>query len=364
MHPIITSARRFGLYVLAWQLPTAFITWLLMFSAHLTILEAVVLCVPLCLLFAFVSLSPWYTCRVLPLRSTPGWKLLVNHLLAAGAATLFSVSIARWSAIAVVKRMSPTVYERIEPHIPFLFAVGMLLYLLAVALHYTYLEFEAARDAVKREHQARVLAREAELKALKAQINPHFLFNCLNSISALTAIEPASARDMCIRLSEFLRNTLRLGEKGSIPFSDEITLVRTYLEVEQVRFGSRLRVEQDIDSPSEQCLVPPLLLQPLVENAVKHGIAGLVEGGFIRIQAACVGQLLRITVENDFDPDCPPPRRSGMGLANVRSRIEARHGTRGHMSITVKGTLHRVDLVLPCEYAAPVPEKETQHARS
>jgi two-component system sensor histidine kinase AlgZ len=361
MHPLITSARRFGLYVLAWQFPTALIAWLLMFSAKLTFAESVILCEPLCLLFAIVSLSPWYSCRVLPLRATPSWKLLVNHLLAAGAATLFSVSVARWSAIAIVKRLNPGLFARLEPHIPFLFVVGMLLYLLAVALHYTYLEFAAARDAVEREHQARVLAREAELKALKAQINPHFLFNCLNSISALTAIDPTSARDMCIRLSEFLRNTLRLGEKAAIPFADELNLVRAYLEVEQVRFGARLRVEQDIDDDSRLCMVPPLLLQPLVENAVKHGIAGLVDGGFIRIQAACVGQLLRITVENDFDPDSPPPRRSGLGLANVRSRIETRHGTRGHMSVTVKGTLHRVDLVLPREYDSA--QKEAGYAR-
>jgi LytS/YehU family sensor histidine kinase len=154
---------------------------------------------------------------------------------------------------------------------------------------------------------------------------------------------------MCIRLSDFLRNTLRLGEKTSIPFTDEIALVRTYLDVEQVRFGSRLRVEQNIDPACEGCAVPPLLLQPLVENAVKHGVASLVDGGFIRIRASSSGGLLRIVVENDFDPDNPAPRRSGLGLANVRNRIETRHGPRGQMNITISGTLHRVELALPFE---------------
>jgi hypothetical protein len=321
---------------------------MLLVSARLTLLEALALSAPLCVIYAIVCLSPWYTCRVLPLRRTPVSKLLLQHLLAGAVIAFLWTKLA--SAIAwPLERFWPGLHSRLDPHWPLILGVGLLLYSLAVALHYTYLELEASRDAIRREHVARVLAREAELKALKAQINPHFLFNCLNSISALTSIDPAQAREMCIRLSDFLRNTLRLGEKIAIPFGDEIALVRTYLEVEQVRFGSRLRVEQSIEPGCEHCVVPPLLLQPLVENAVKHGVASLMEGGFIRIRAACSGALLRIVVENDFDPESPSPKRSGLGLANVRNRIETRHGERGQMSVTVNGTVHRVELALPCE---------------
>lgn len=347
MHPIFTSARRLGLYILVWQAPAVLLAYLLVTSAKLTILESVLLCAPLVSFYALVCLSPWYVCRVLPLRSTPPWKLVSNHLIAAAAAALIWTQAAKW--IVTIQTWSPTLSSRVLPQLPFLFGVGLLLYVLAVALDYTYIEYGAARDASRREHQAQVLARDAELKALKAQINPHFLFNSLNSISALTSADPGQARDMCIRLSEFLRNTLRLGEKSAIPFADEIALVRTYLEVEQVRFGARLRVEQRITEECRDCLVPPLLLQPLVENAIKHGIAGLVDGGFIRIESTCEAGVLRIVVENDFDPDSPPPRRSGMGLANVRSRVEARHGGRGVVNVVVNETVHRVELILPCE---------------
>ena len=348
MHPVFAKARRLGLYILAWQLPTALVVYMLLVSARLSLVEAISLSVPLCLVYAIVCLSPWYTCRVLPLRRTSVWKLLAQHLIAAAVIAFFWTKLA--SALAWgLERFRPGLHLRLEPHWPLILGVGVLLYSLAVALHYTYLELEAARDAIRREHVARVLAREAELKALKAQINPHFLFNCLNSISALTSIDPVQAREMCIRLSDFLRNTLRLGEKTTIAFGDEIALVRTYLDVEQVRFGSRLRVEQAIEPACEKCVVPPLLLQPLVENAVKHGVASLVDGGFIRIRADCAENLLRIAVENDFDPENPSPKRSGLGLANVRSRIETRHGDRGSMNITVAGTLHRVELALPCE---------------
>jgi two-component system sensor histidine kinase AlgZ len=348
MHPVFSSARRLGIYILAWQLPAALVSYLLLVSARLSMLEAVAFCGPLCAPFAIVCLSPWYLCRVLPLRSTPALKLGFNHLFAAAVAAFLWMKLAHFLARGL-DRWHPGFNARLNPHLPFLFGVGVLLYVLAVALHYTYLELEAARAAIRSEHQARVLAREAELKALKAQINPHFLFNCLNSISALTSIDAAQAREMCVRLSDFLRSTLHLAEQGTISFADEMALARTYFDVEQVRFGSRLSVEQTIDAACERCTVPPLLLQPLVENAVKHGIASLVEGGFIRIRASMVSDLLRVVVENNFDPESPVPRRSGLGLANVRSRIETRHGTRGHMIVTVAGTLHRVELLLPCE---------------
>ena len=348
MHPVFTSARRLGLYILAWQLPAALLSYLLVVSARLSLVEVALLCGPLCTVYAIACLSPWYLCRVLPLRTVPVYKILIQHLVAAVFVAYLWTRLANFLA-QELDGFRPGLQHRLEPHLPFLFGVGMLLYGLAVALHYTYLQFESASDAVRREHALRVLAREAELKALKAQINPHFLFNSLNSISALTSVDPVQAREMCIRLSDFLRNTLRLGEKTSIPFGDEIALVRTYLDVEQVRFGARLRVEQSLDEVCGQCVVPPLLLQPLVENAVKHGVASLVDGGFIRIRAWTEDGLLRIVVENDFDPDNPSPRRSGLGLANVRNRIETRHGNRGHMSVTVAGTLHRVELALPCE---------------
>src|SRR5205085_9605400 len=162
----------------------------------------------------------------------------------------------------------------LNPAVPQLIVVGFLFYLMSVALHYALLAMEASREAA-------LQARDAELRALKSQINPHFLFNCLNSISALTTTDPAKARDMCVRLSDFLRNTLGLGERESIAWLDELELARTYLEVEKVRFGARLRVEMDIEEACSECQVPPLVLQPLVENAIRHGIATLVDGGLV-----------------------------------------------------------------------------------
>jgi two-component system sensor histidine kinase AlgZ len=230
---------------------------------------------------------------------------------------------------------------RINPEVPHLVAVGLLLYSLSVALHYMLLAVEASREA-------EVQARDAELRALKAQINPHFLFNSLNSITALTTVDPARAREMCIRLSDFLRNTLGLGERVSISWREELLLARTYLDVEQVRYGGRLQVEMNVDEACGDCLVPPLVLQPLIENAVKHGIATLVEGGTIKVTGHVIDGLLLVSVENGFDPDSPAPRHSGLGLRNVRSRLETRFGGAATLTAQAANNQFRAEMVVPC----------------
>jgi LytS/YehU family sensor histidine kinase len=215
----------------------------------------------------------------------------------------------------------------------------IMVYLLAIALHYVIIEARTSR-------KSELLAREAQLKALKAQVNPHFLFNSLNSISALTTIDATRARTMCIRLADFLRISLRLGERESVPFREEMELTRMYLDVEQVRFGSRLGLTEDVDPACADCQIPALLIQPLVENAVKHGIALLEEGGAISMTGRREGDTIRFTIENPFDPDAPATR-SGIGLANVRQRLEARYGNAARMEIQTEARLYRVILTLP-----------------
>ena len=233
---------------------------------------------PVTLLLAFICLSPWYLCRALPLNGTPRGKLLSHHSVAAMLASALVLFVVPF-LLQLFARFRPGIEEQFQPGLRVLAGMCFLFFLLSVA-------FALCAQALETSRQAEVLSREAELKALKAQVNPHFLFNSLNSISALTTIDPAKAREMCIRLSDFLRNSLRLGERPSIPFREELALASTYLDVEQVRFGKRLRVTQNFDTDCDACEVPPLLVQPLVENAIKHGIASLSEGGEIDLERA------------------------------------------------------------------------------
>jgi two-component system, LytTR family, sensor histidine kinase AlgZ len=239
--------------------------------------------------------------------------------------------------------------QKFAPQAPLLFAAGFMLYSLAVASHYVILEIEQSRAAQARVLETSILARDAELKALKAQINPHFLFNSLNSVSALTSIDPSKAREMCILLSEFLRLTLGLGEKTVIPLSEELTLLERFLAIEKVRFGARLRVEEKIQEESKSLLVPPLVLQPLVENAVVHGIANLPEGGVIRLVSELQDGRLFLTIENTFDRESTINRRNGMGLVNVRKRLEGRYGTDASIRVDSQTDHFRVEVSIPAE---------------
>jgi two-component system sensor histidine kinase AlgZ len=348
MNPLIAGQGRLSLYVSAWIPLAVLLGYLLMMTGGLAWPEAASMSLPLSLFYAVICLAPWHMCLVLTIGSSPTYKILGNHLAAAVAAGLLWIVLAKGLAIALGRYFFARLNERLSPQLPLLFGLGVLLYLLSVALDYVLLSMEFSKEAETREQEALTLARESELKALKAQINPHFLFNSLNSISALATVDGKRARDMCIKLSDFLRTTLKLGEKQSITLADELALAKAYLEVEQVRFGARLRVEIDADADCDHCVVPSLVLQPLVENAVKHGIAGLVDGGIIRIEAHCSGGRLQIKIENGFDPDSPASSRHGLGLRNVRDRLRAIYENTARVDTTATPDRFLVELELPC----------------
>ena len=332
MHPILSSPRRLLLYLAIW-VP---IIGLLEFVSG----QSLLVLAPAGLLYAFLCLTPWYVCRVMPLQVSRAGSLILTHGVSALAGGGFLLGALVVAAAALDKPLASA-----AP----LFGMAVLLYLVSVAVHYAGLAAEASRESERRAAEARTLAREAELRSLRLQLNPHFLFNSLHSISALATLDGTRAREMCIRLADFLRSSLALGALDSIPLKEELALARRYLEVEQVRFGSRLRVEEDIGSACEDCPVPPLLVQPLVENAVKHGIANLVEGGTVRLVVRLSGAAVMVSIENQIDPEAPPRPNLGVGLAHVRKRLEVRFGSAATLQAGVEGAVYRVALRFPCE---------------
>lgn len=353
MHPILTQFRRLALYLLAWVPLAAILRYLMSASGGMRAADAFALAFPLCLIYAFICLSAYYSCRATPLDRSSISRIVGTHatgaLVASGIWILTGKFLAySLSRIAVFSSMD----SEFARQIPLLLGMGILFYLLSVNLYYVLIAIEASREAEARALQASILARDAELKALKAQVNPHFLFNSLNSISALTSSNPAKAREMCILLGDFLRRTLGLGEKSAIPLEEELSLVHSFLAVEKVRFGARIRMEENIDTDAMNFPIPPLLLQPLVENAVVHGVAHLVEGGWVRLDVKASDGLLSLKVENLFDPDAPPRRRGGVGLANVRQRLAARYGNRAGFEAKAEGDRFRVAISIPVEKEA------------
>jgi LytS/YehU family sensor histidine kinase len=343
MHPLLETRRRVLLYLLAWT-PVLALLVNVSHAAGARMLDAVGVFAPAVVVFAFICLSPWPICRAKPMRMSAVPGILVTFTVAASVGSLALLGTA--ALMAAVLGIQGVLAGGL---VGIVFEIGVLLYLLSACLHYAVLSAEASREAERRAAEARTLAREAELQSLRIQLNPHFLFNSLHSISALATIDAGRTREMCIRLAAFLRSSLGLGNRETIPIQEEVELARSYLEVEQVRFGERLHVDAEIDPNCQNCGIPALLLQPLVENAVKHGVAGLIEGGAIRLAARRENGGVAIVVENAFDQETPPRGDLGIGQAHVRKRLQVRYGAEASFEAGAAGDLYRVVLRLPCE---------------
>ena len=224
--------------------------------------------------------------------------------------------------------------------------------------------FNSVRIQIKLEEQERLLL-HARMEALQNQINPHFLFNTLNSISSLVRFDPDIARDMIFKLATILRRLLNSSEAFA-PLREEFEFIDNYLDIEVVRFGrEKLRVVKELDPTSLDVVVPSMLLQPLIENSIKHGLAPKIEGGSIYLRSRVTNSRLIIEVEDDGVgmgsaqlEESSSWSGMGIGMANISERLQVLYGDTARMTIDShegKGTLIRIRLPL-IEAASSVPE--------
>ena len=346
MYPLLARRSHLAVYLLLWILMGVLLAAVLALQGGLPWTNALVGGLPMAVAYSFICLSAWYVARSMPLAGTGAIRVVATALATAALSAAMWLLLGRGWMTLVATRWPAHTTRTFAAIQTLLFGAGVLLYLLALAVSYVFVVFEASQEAQRRGLQGQVLAREAELRSLRAQIDPHFLFNSLHSISALTTADPPSARRMCLLLGDFLRQTLALGGADRITLSREVALIENFLAIERVRFGDRLTVALDAGNAGD-CLVPPLLLQPLVENAVTHGIAHLLDGGAVRVAAERDGTWLKIVVDNPCDPERPRRRGTGVGLANVRARLRALHGPDATLVAEERDGRWYVELTLP-----------------
>lgn len=228
--------------------------------------------------------------------------------------------------------------------------IRLLITFVLLSFHITLVwlmsEMQDQRFVAQRKSETEGLAREAELATLRQQLQPHFLFNSLNSISALAGSDPQGARRMIQQLSDFLRGTLRRDE-SRVAFSEELRQLHLYLDIEKVRFGHRLSVNIVADPDCDTLLVPPLLLQPVVENAIKFGLYGVTGQVTITMEAKFSNGQLEITVTNPFDPTGTPATGAGFGLKSLSRRLFLIYSRADLLSIEKQDHLFRTRLVIP-----------------
>ena len=267
-----------------------------------------------------------------------------------GLSTLLRVHGSEWGWVRILPRAE---------EIPFLSQDAELLQVLARTLG-SMIESEELRSQEllqqQRERALALSAAQSELKALRAQINPHFLFNALNTIASLIPHHPALAEQTVEQLSEVFRYTVRHAEREWVRVADEIDFVHAYLDIEQARFGERLQVYVHVDAAAREVRIPAMLIQTLAENAIKHGVAAVRGPGRIAICASADDRTLRVDVEDSgpgFPAEVrldtlPEPSRGGYGLRNVRERLRAHYGSGARLTFGRNGTgMTQVALEIP-----------------
>ncbi len=253
-----------------------------------------------------------------------------------------------WSHAQVLNWWFDSDYlELLEASIFYRWTVFGLVFQLLAVLAVVISKVAGQEELSRREGQLLQLSKEAELAQLRQQLQPHFLFNSLNSIHALVLASPQRAREMVLLLSDFLRGTLRTEGQSWISLADEIKYLSMYFDIERVRFGHRLLVDLQVEEGVEQLKIPPLLVQPLVENAIKYGLYGTLGEVKISLRFQKEGNYLQVIVENPFDGQASVPAGTGFGLSSVERRLFLIFGRTDLLQKIAAQGIFRVHLKIP-----------------
>ena len=274
------------------------------------------------LIFAVVGTSIWYVTRFSTLENNSILKIILAHLIAAS----IIVFIWMYLGVVIIKLLHPEAIEWMQKGLINRIFGGYMMYTIYVIFFYAVNYYFSFKEKVRNEAKLISLVKEAELHALKSQINPHFLFNSLNSISSLTMTDPGRAQEMVINLSQLMRYSLKHDQNEKVLFKQELENNKLYLQIEKVRFGSKLNPVFEIDERCLQAEIPNMILQPLYENAIKYGVYEATEAVNVKTICKCTDEYLQITISNSYDPDVISKRGEGIGLRNIRDRLQIIYG--------------------------------------
>ncbi len=332
-HPLLENRTRLLVWWLAWLGLAAGQSLLIHFGYGSRTEVAIADGLASMIIFGLLGLAIWFPVRYLLRDDNQIYTSIFNVLLTGS----FTLTVWMLGSRVLVRAM---VAEKIDYDIfwhsvlAFRATAGTLLFFMIILVYYLFLSATRLAEKAARQSQLESQVREGELKMLRSQINPHFLFNSLNSVSSLTVTNPLKARDMIVKLSDFMRYSLSSRNEQPVTLGNEMESLRLYLQIEKVRFGERLTIEEDISPECLQALMPGMLLQPLYENAVKHGVYESTEEVTIKTTARKENETVVITVANNVDTESVVTKKgAGIGLKNVSSRLELFFGNEADLTV-------------------------------
>lgn len=348
LNPIISKQKSFLFYILLWSMiiilhsifiyhNTPEISW------SIALLDGAVFNI----VFAIMAIGVWYAVAYNDFESRSFISIVSIHLVIG----LVFVVAWFWLSFSLQKLLVPAD----EVYLSFLksnslwrLLIGFFYYVILVLIFYSIINYRSLQLRKANEAELQNLINEAELSNLKAQLNPHFIFNSLNSISALAISQPKKAREMIIKLSEFLRYSLRQENKAQlVTLQEEMANIDKYLAIEKIRFAERLQINMDINVNTEDFRIPIFILQPIFENAIKHGVYESIEPVVVQVKMSQDKDWLLIKINNNYDPEVTQKKGAGIGLKNIKNRLKLIYGNPDLLTIKKDNYIFKVELVIP-----------------
>ncbi|MBN2350659.1 MAG: histidine kinase [Bacteroidales bacterium] len=296
--------------------------------------------------FGPIGIGLWYVVYYSDIFKNKISRTIFNHVITCIFVTVFW-SLFTYFILRSINASNSEYLEFLNKNIPFRSGMGMLLYILFVLFFYLVIYYRSLKEKMIRESELKALVKESELGILKSQINPHFLFNSLNSISSLTITDPEKAQEMVIKLSDFFRYSLGNRKEDKSSLKDELQNIDRYLAIEKTRFGEKLKYEKHVNEECLTKLVPGMILQPLFENAVKYGVYESLEESGITLTCTSKGLFLHIQIENDYDAHMLAKKGEGIGLSNIRQRLRLLYSRNDLLTIQKTDKRYIVTLLIP-----------------
>ncbi len=321
LNPFVKNRNYLIIYLAVWMTLMIIQAAILSYYQELNLIASINDAVVFNGLLALIGFNIWYVLRFNMKERQNSFDLIVNHMLVG------IVTISAWlaSGYFLMQALEPNdeIYLTfLNESLPWRAVIGAFFYLIFVLIYYMMLYYEDLQQKMRVETELNSLVREAELSALKSQINPHFLFNSLNSISSLTMSSPEKAQEMVIKLSDFLRYSLSHDRNETTTLKKELENIERYLDIEKVRFGHRLKYQKNVPEACLQAEIPNMILQPIFENSIKHGVYHSTEEVLIELRCMPNDLFVELHIQNDFDPEATKPKGEGIGLKNIRNRLQ------------------------------------------
>jgi two-component system LytT family sensor kinase len=347
-HPVLENRVRLAVWWLVWLFLALGQALLYYFAYGSFVSVSIIDSILSLLIYSGIAFSLWYPFSYF--NKTSGKPAgLITNLVASGL-----ITVTLW--ILLSKLIMQLIIPDQDNYLNYWNATftyrigsGVFIYGLVVLTYFLFESLYNLSEKKAREAKLESLVKETELKMLRSQINPHFLFNSLNSISSLTITDPEKARTMVVKLSDFMRYALSRKDEQPVTLQSELDNLRLYLDIEKVRFGERLSIEEQIEPGCLETKIPVMILQPLYENAIKHGVYESTEKVTITTSVSASKGYIEMTISNNFDPEASSVKGTGTGLFNVSRRLELLYGNKAILKTEKQNSIFTVKIYIPAE---------------